>query len=77
LVRLDPALDLVSAWHLLDANRRGILRSLLDVDDTQWARGRARALEQPLGAVWYYRDTNPVVFNMGLTTLTSIAYDDT
>jgi hypothetical protein len=24
-----------------------------------------------------YRDTNPVVFNMGLTTLTSIAYDDT
>ena len=73
----DPALDLVSAWHLLDADRRRIFRTLLVADDPQWDRGKAWALEQAIGAVWYYRDTNLVMHRMGLTTLARIANDST
>src|SRR5262249_18233490 len=42
----DPALDLVSAWHLLDAGPRQALRTALGCDDLEWARGRAWAFEQ-------------------------------
>jgi aminoglycoside phosphotransferase (APT) family kinase protein len=50
----DSALDLVCAWHLLEATPRQVLRHDLDCDDTEWARGKAWAFEQALGAVWYY-----------------------
>ena len=36
----DPALDLVSAWHLLDARRRRLLRDHLGCDEAEWQRGR-------------------------------------
>jgi len=39
----DPALDLVAAWHLLDAPRRLILRHELGCSDVQWQRGMAWA----------------------------------
>lgn len=71
----DPALDLVSAWHLLDADRRHILRREVSTDDTEWARGKAWALEQAMGAVWYYRQTNPAMHAMGRTTLARIVED--
>ncbi len=55
----DPALDLVSAWHLLDAERRQLLRNRVGCDEAEWQRGRAWAFEQALGAVWYYVDSSP------------------
>lgn len=71
----DPALDLVAGWHLLDSGRRQVLRSDLGSSDLEWARGAAWALEQALGAVWYYVDSNPAMSSMGRRTLQRIVAD--
>jgi aminoglycoside phosphotransferase (APT) family kinase protein len=68
----DPALDLVAAWHLLEAGPRQVLRSALGCDDLEWERGKAWAFEQSMGAAWYYVDTNPAMSGMGLRTLERI-----
>jgi aminoglycoside phosphotransferase (APT) family kinase protein len=68
----DPALDLVAAWHLLEAGPRQILRSALGCDDLEWERGKAWAFEQSMGAAWYYVDTNPTMSAMGLRSLDRI-----
>lgn len=68
----DPALDLVSAWHLLEAAPRATLRTLLACDDLQWERGRAWAFEQAMGLVWYYDVTNPPMAATGRRTLARI-----
>jgi aminoglycoside phosphotransferase (APT) family kinase protein len=68
----DPALDLVSAWHLLEAGPRQILRAALGCDDLAWQRGKAWAFQQAMGAVWYYARTNPAMSQMGRRTLSRI-----
>lgn len=65
----DPALDLVSAWHLFDTGPRDQIRLDLDCSDLQWERGMAWAFQQAAGAYWYYEDSNPTMANMGRTTL--------
>ncbi len=72
----DPALDLVSAWHLLDSPLRDHLRHSLDCSDLQWQRGAAWAFQQSMGLVWYYNDTNPVMRDLGRSTLTRIRSDN-
>ena len=72
----DPALDLVCAWHLLDAGPRQVLRAELDCDDIEWERGRAWAFQQAMGVVWYYVDSNPAMSRMGRHTLQRIAAVD-
>lgn len=57
----DPALDLVSAWHLLDSQRREQLRIQLGCDDPLWQRGCGWAFQQAIGAVWYYAESNPTM----------------
>ncbi len=71
----DPALDLVAAWHLLAPEPRRAFRADLHVDDLQWARGAAWALEQAMGAVWYYVDSNLAMSLMGRCTLQRIITD--
>lgn len=71
----DPALDLVSAWHLLEAKPRQVLRAQLGCDDLEWNRGRAWAFQQAMGAVWYYIDSNPTMSRMGQRTLERITAD--
>jgi aminoglycoside phosphotransferase (APT) family kinase protein len=73
----DPALDLVSAWHLLAAGPRQVLREDLGCDDLEWERGKAWAFEQAMGAVWYYVESNPVMSRMGRRTLERIMADPT
>ena len=68
----DPALDLVAAWHLLQAGPREILRADLGNDDLEWCRGQAWAFEQAMGAVWYYAESNWAMHRMGRTTLQRI-----
>ena len=68
----DGALDLVGAWHLLEAGPRQVLRADLECDDLEWARGMAWAFEQAMGAVWYYAKTNPEMSQMGRRTLDRI-----
>jgi aminoglycoside phosphotransferase (APT) family kinase protein len=71
----DPALDLVGAWHLLEAGPRRALRADLGCDDLEWERGKAWAFQQAMGAVWYYDETNPPMSRMGRRTLERISTD--
>ncbi|MEU8176563.1 aminoglycoside phosphotransferase family protein [Microbispora hainanensis] len=71
----DPALDLVSAWHLLEAGPRQVLRLDLGCDDIEWERGKAWAFAQAMGLVWYYLETNPAMSRMGRRTLDRILGD--
>ena len=71
----DPALDLVAAWHLLEAGPRQVLREDLSCDDLEWERGRAWAFEQAMGLVWYYTASNPVMSRLGRRTLDRIQAD--
>jgi aminoglycoside phosphotransferase (APT) family kinase protein len=68
----DPALDLVSGWHLLEAGPRAALREALACGDVEWARGAAWAFEQAIGLVWYYERTNPGMAALGRRTLQRI-----
>src|SRR5262245_31558391 len=65
----DPALDLVAAWHLLEAGPRQVLRDELGSDDLEWERGKAWAFEQAMGLVWYYIESNPTMSLTGRRTL--------
>jgi aminoglycoside phosphotransferase (APT) family kinase protein len=71
----DPSLDLVAAWHMLDDERRSVLRSELACGDVEWRRGAAWAFQQAMGRVWYYRETNPGMSTLGQTTLARILND--
>ncbi len=68
----DPALDLVAAWHLLEAGPRQVFRDDLRCSDLEWERGRAWAFEQAMGVVWYYAKTNPAMSQLGRRTLKHI-----
>jgi aminoglycoside phosphotransferase (APT) family kinase protein len=65
----DPALDLVAVWHLLDHDRRELVRHQLQCGEVQWRRGMAWALQQAMGLVWYYATTNPGMSRWGQRTL--------
>jgi aminoglycoside phosphotransferase (APT) family kinase protein len=71
----DRALDLVAAWHLLEAGPRRVLRDDLGCDDLEWERGKAWAFEQAMGAAWYYAESNPAMSRMGRHTLERIQAD--
>ncbi|WP_091039983.1 phosphotransferase [Glycomyces harbinensis] len=71
----DPALDLVSAWHLLEAAPRAVLREALGCGDLEWERGKAWAFQQAMGAAWYYVETNPPMSLMGRRTIRRILAD--
>jgi aminoglycoside phosphotransferase (APT) family kinase protein len=73
----DPALDLVGAWHLLEAAPRCLLRADLGCDDLEWERGKAWAFEQAMGLVWYYADSNPAMSRLGRRTLERLIADGT
>jgi aminoglycoside phosphotransferase (APT) family kinase protein len=72
----DPALDLVSGWHLLESGPRRALRESLGSDDLEWARGQAWAFQQSMGLVWYYADSNPVMAGIGRRTLDRLMADE-
>lgn len=71
----DPSLDLVSAWHLLEAGPRQVLRDRLGSDDLEWERGKAWAFVQAMGLVWYYVESNPAMSRMGQRSLERILAD--
>ena len=65
----DRALDLVGAWHLLDASGRNLLRSVLGCSEVEWRRGMAWAFQQAMGLVWYYAESNPEMASWGRRSL--------
>jgi aminoglycoside phosphotransferase (APT) family kinase protein len=68
----DPALDLISAWNMLEAGPRQVLRTGLRCTDLEWERSKAWAFQQAMGLVWYYADSNPVMSRLGRITLNRI-----
>jgi aminoglycoside phosphotransferase (APT) family kinase protein len=68
----DPALDLISAWNLLESGPRRVLRAALRCTDLEWERSQAWAFQQAMGLVWYYAESNPVMSRLGRTTLARI-----
>jgi aminoglycoside phosphotransferase (APT) family kinase protein len=76
LAAADPALDLVGAWHLLEAGPRRLLREDLGCDDLEWERGKAWAFAQAMGLVWYYAETNPSMCRLGRRTLDRLLHDE-
>jgi aminoglycoside phosphotransferase (APT) family kinase protein len=72
----DPALDLLGAWHLLEARPRRALREALGSGDQEWARGKAWAFQQSMGLVWYYAESNPVMAAIGRRTLDRLMADE-
>jgi hypothetical protein len=53
-----------------------VLRHDLGCGDLEWARGKAWAFLQAMGAVWYYVESNPAMSLMGRRTLERITADD-
>lgn len=71
----DRSLDLVCAWHLLEARPRQRLREIVGASDAEWRRGAAWALQQAMGLVWYYERSNPVMAELGRSTVTRVLGD--
>ncbi len=46
-----------------------MFRERLGCDELEWNRGRARALQQALGTVWYDAESNPLMAQLGRRTL--------
>lgn len=44
----DPAVDLIAAWSVFDADSRKVFRDKLNVDDDTWTRGRCWGLTSVL-----------------------------
>ncbi|SCE76301.1 aminoglycoside phosphotransferase family protein [Micromonospora mirobrigensis] len=65
----DPGLDLVGAWHLLDRPARDEFARALGCGDVEWGRGMAWALQQAIGLVWYYAETNVPMSRLGRRTV--------
>jgi aminoglycoside phosphotransferase (APT) family kinase protein len=61
----DPSFDLVAGWSMLEDGPRRVFRDRLGSSDIEWARGRAWAFVQAMGATWYYVTTNPAMSGMG------------
>jgi aminoglycoside phosphotransferase (APT) family kinase protein len=57
----DPAIDMLPAWVWLTPQTRDLFRAEVKPDDATWSRGRGWGLALGLGAVNYYRVTNPVL----------------
>jgi hypothetical protein len=61
---------------MLDRDRRNLVRAQLHVPRHEWLRGAAWAFAQSMGLVWYCRDTNPAISELGRNTLQRLI-DDT
>lgn len=72
----DPSLDLVSAWHLLEAGPRQVLLDRLGCDDLEWERGKAWAFVQAMRLVWYYAESNPGMSRTGQRSVERILADE-
>jgi hypothetical protein len=57
---------------MLEAEPRQVLRTALRCTSLEWERSKAWAFEQAMGLVWYYADSNPVMSQLGRTTLNRI-----
>lgn len=71
----DPAIDLLPAWALFDADARETFRSRVAIDDAMWERSRGWSVLLGLAAVPYYKDTYPLLAETGRRMLNAALAD--
>ncbi len=71
----DPACDIMAAWLYLSAKTRPRFRETLQVDEATWRRARGWALAVAVVALPYYRDSNPTLAAIALSTLQELFSD--
>ena len=71
----DPAADLTPAWHILDHDSRCTWRTELTPDDAAWTRSKGWALEQAIGALHYYENSNRGMFAAAQRTINELIKD--
>lgn len=54
---------------MLEHEPRELVRKELGCSELQWERGKAWAFQQASGLVWYYKDSNPAMADLGRTCL--------
>jgi len=75
LGRQRPAIDMLPALAWLTTHSRDLLRAEAQADDATWARGCSGALGLGLGAVHFYRVTNPVLAAIGQRAIAGVIAD--
>lgn len=70
----DPACELAAAWSLFSGTSRDVFRATLPFDDATWARARGWAL-RAVGAIPYYKDTNPAIVAEAQHTIAEVLAD--
>ncbi|GIH14295.1 aminoglycoside phosphotransferase family protein [Rugosimonospora africana] len=70
----DPACDAFAGWAMLDPPARRVFRQEAGFDDAAWARGRGWTLTF-VGALTYYRDTNPVLAEVARRSILRVLAD--
>jgi aminoglycoside phosphotransferase (APT) family kinase protein len=71
----DPAVDLIVAWNLLEADGRTAFRLAFGVDQATWERGRAWALSVGVIAYPYYVHTNPALARVSKYQIEQVVAD--
>jgi aminoglycoside phosphotransferase (APT) family kinase protein len=71
----DPACDMLVAWTLFTADARAAYRAAVQVDDATWARGSGWALSFGVGALSYYKDTNPTLAGIARHAIAEVLGD--
>lgn len=71
----DPAIDMLPAWDWLTPQTRDLFRGQVNADEATWARGRGWGLSLGLGAVHYYRASNPLLAAVGLRAISQVIAD--
>ena len=71
----DPAVDLIVNWSLLGKPARSHFRSVLDIDENTWLRGRGWALSTALIALAYYRDKHQYLSEMSNRVIREVLTD--
>ena len=75
ITRVQPE-GTVNAIFRIGPGPRRRLRRELGCDNVEWERGKAWALQEAMGAAWYYRRSNPGMHTMGFRTLERILADE-
>ena len=66
---------MLPAWALLTAQTRELFRAEANVDEATWVRGRGWGLALGIGAVHFYRVTNPVLVAIGRRSIAEALAD--
>lgn len=73
--RGNPTVDLVAGWWVFEAASRDAFRETCGADQDSWNRARGWALSGGVGALAYYRESNPEFADQARHTLRRVVDD--